>query len=68
VVARALSVFPNHLGKAAGLQNTIQLGICFIASAIVSVFSKDALLATTIVMAGTIPFMYIGYWMTLKGK
>lgn len=68
VVARALSVFPNHVGKASGLQNTIQLGICFITSAIVSVFSKDALLATTLVMAGTIPFMYMGYWMTLKVK
>lgn len=68
VVARALSVFPNNVGKASGLQNTIQLGICFITSAIVSVFSKDALLATTLVMAGTIPFMYMGYWMTLKVK
>lgn len=68
VVAQALRVFPNNLGKAAGLQNAIQLGICFIASAIVSVFSKDALLATAIVMVGTIPFMFIAYRLTLKGK
>ncbi|WP_231577352.1 Bcr/CflA family efflux MFS transporter [Sphingobacterium sp. IITKGP-BTPF85] len=68
VVAQALRVFPNNLGKAAGLQNAIQLGICFIASAIVSVFSKDALLATAIVMVGTIPFMLIAYRLTLKGK
>ena len=68
VVAQALRVFPNDLGKAAGLQNAIQLGICFIASAIVSVFSKDALLATSIVMVGTIPFMLIAYRLTVKGK
>lgn len=68
VVAKALSVFPNNLGKAAALQNTIQLGICFIASAIVSIFSKNALLATTIVMAATVPFVYIAHRLTLKGK
>lgn len=58
VVAEALKLFPNHSGKAAALQNTIQLGMCFIASAIVSFFSKEALLSTALVMVGTIPFAF----------
>lgn len=66
VVAEALKTFPHNSGKAAALQNTIQLGICFLASAIVSLFTKDALLTTTIVISATIPFVYLGYWLTLK--
>jgi len=66
VVAEALKSFPHNLGKAAAMQNTVQLGICFLASAIVSLFSKDALLTTTIVMTCTIPFVYIGYRLSLK--
>ncbi|TCC96921.1 purine nucleoside transporter PunC [Pedobacter hiemivivus] len=65
VVAAALKPFPHNSGKAAAMQNTIQLGICFLASAIVSLFSKDALLITTIVMAGTIPFVYLGHRLSL---
>lgn len=68
VVAAALKSFPNNSGKAAAMQNTIQLGICFLASAIVSLFSKDALLSTTIVMTCTIPLVYIGYRLTLKAN
>lgn len=66
VVAEAMKTFPNNTGKAAALQNTIQLGICFLASAIVSLYSKDALLTTTIVMVCTIPFVYVGYHLSLK--
>lgn len=66
VVAEALKIFPDHSGKAAAMQNTIQLGICFLASALVSLFAKDVLLTTTIVMTCTIPFVYIGYKLTLK--
>lgn len=66
VVAEAMKIFPDNSGKAAAMQNTIQLGICFLASAVVSVFSKDALLTTTIVMIATIPFVYIGYRLSLK--
>ncbi|PTS99297.1 Bcr/CflA family multidrug efflux MFS transporter [Pedobacter sp. HMWF019] len=66
VVAEAMKTFPNNSGKAAALQNTIQLGICFLASAIVSLFSKEALLTTTIVMICTIPFVYVGYRLSLK--
>ena len=68
VVAEALKLFPHNSGKAAAMQNTIQLGICFLASAIVSLFSKDALLTTTIVMTCTIPFVYIGYRLSLKSQ
>lgn len=68
VVAEALKQFPHNLGKAAAMQNTIQLGICFLASAIVSLFSKDALLSTTIVISCTVPFVYIGHRLTLKNQ
>lgn len=63
-VARALQIFPNNLGKAVALQNTVQLGICFLTSFIVSVFSKDALLATAYVMAATVPPVWFAEKMT----
>lgn len=65
-VARALQVFPNNLGKAVALQNTVQLGTCFLASFVVSIFSKDALLATAYVMAATVPPVWIAERMTRK--
>jgi Bcr/CflA subfamily drug resistance transporter len=68
VVAEALKLFPHQSGKAAALQNTIQLGMCFVASAIVSLFSKDALLSTALVMVGTIPFAFWAYTWTKKVK
>ncbi|MCX2454263.1 purine nucleoside transporter PunC [Pedobacter sp. PLR] len=66
VVAEALKSASHNVGKAAAMQNTIQLGICFIASGVVSLFSKDALLITTIVMASTVPLVYVGYKLTLN--
>ncbi|WP_316751867.1 purine nucleoside transporter PunC [Pedobacter gandavensis] len=66
VVSEAMKSASHNVGKAAAMQNTIQLGICFIASGVVSLFSKDALLTTTIVMTCTIPFVYIGYKLTLN--
>lgn len=36
VVARALRPFPHATGRAAALQNTLQLGLCFLASLVVS--------------------------------
>lgn len=66
VVAQALKVFPNNAGKAAALQNTIQLGICFLASAVVSFFAQTPLLTTSIVMLCTIPFALLGYKLSLK--
>lgn len=61
VVNNALRHFSENAGRASALQNTIQLGSCFVGSALVSIFSKEALLATGIVMASTIIFVLIGY-------
>jgi hypothetical protein len=36
VVAQALRPFPQATGRAAALQNTLQLGLCFLASLVVS--------------------------------
>ena len=66
VVAEALKLYPENSGKAAALQNTIQLGMCFIASAIVSLFSKDALFSTALVMVATIPLAFWALTWTKK--
>ncbi len=68
VVSEALKLYPNNSGKAAALQNTIQLGMCFIASSIVSLFTEDALFTTVLVMTGTIPLIYIAYQLTKSSK
>ncbi|WP_340620569.1 purine nucleoside transporter PunC [Xenorhabdus siamensis] len=60
-VANALSVYPKDGGKAAALQNALQLGLCFIASMFVAMFMKYPLLSTTTVMVSTIIPMIIGY-------
>ena len=62
-VSKALNTFPNASGKAAALQNALQLGLCFLASLLVSTLTFDPLLATTGVMAATIVPMVIGYFM-----
>jgi hypothetical protein len=36
VVAQALKPFPQATGRAAALQNTLQLGLCFLTSLLVS--------------------------------
>lgn len=64
VVSEALTPFKENSGKASALQNTIQLGACFLASAFVSAFSQNALLATAIVMAVTVPLAYWAYGLT----
>lgn len=61
VVNEAMKIFPHNSGKSSGLQNTLQLGICFLCSGFVSIFSANALLATAIVMAATIPFALLGW-------
>ncbi|MHC5202248.1 purine nucleoside transporter PunC [Myroides sp. LJL119] len=65
-VATALKPFTHSSGTAAALQNTIQLGCCFIASAIVSIFSQTPLLTTCVVMASTTIIVYIGYKISIK--
>ncbi|CNI01548.1 inner membrane transport protein YdhC [Yersinia thracica] len=61
IVANALMPFPANTGKAAALQNTLQLGLCFIASMIVSLFISQPLLATVTVMLSTVALAILGY-------
>ncbi|MFI8416440.1 purine nucleoside transporter PunC [Serratia sp. NPDC078593] len=67
VVANALTPFPESTGKAAALQNTLQLGLCFIASMLVSAYIEQPLLATTTVMVSTVVLAALGYLMQ-RGK
>ncbi len=67
LVANALMPFPNNSGKAAALQNTLQLGLCFIASMLVSAFITQPLLATVTVMVATVVLAALGY-MIQRGK
>ncbi len=62
-VSNALSVYPKDSGKAAALQNALQLGLCFVASMVVSMFMKYPLLSTTTVMVLTVVPMAVGYWL-----
>lgn len=66
VVDQALRLFPEKSGKASALQNTLQLGTCFLASALVSLFSTNALNATVVVMVGCVLFIYIGFGLSKK--
>lgn len=61
VVASALLPFPQATGKAAALQNTLQLGLCFLASLMVSWLVATPLLTTTSVMLVTIALAMLGY-------
>jgi Bcr/CflA subfamily drug resistance transporter len=61
VVSSALLPFPQATGKAAALQNMLQLGLCFLASLIVSAGLTQPLHITTAVMAATILLALAGY-------
>jgi len=61
VVAAALLPFSHASGKAAALQNTLQLGLCFLASLVVSWLIITPLLTTTAVMLATIALAGLGY-------
>ncbi|AZF09878.1 Inner membrane transport protein YdhC [Pseudomonas sp. R2-37-08W] len=63
VVANALMPFAENSGKAAALQNTLQLGLCFLASLLVSSMIEQPLLITVIVMLATAPLAVLGYWL-----
>ncbi|PQQ32919.1 Bcr/CflA family multidrug efflux MFS transporter [Photorhabdus luminescens] len=65
-VANALSAYPQDSGKATALQNTLQLGLCFIASLIVSAFISNPLISTTTVMVSTVIPMTLGYFIQRK--
>lgn len=61
VVASALLPFPQATGRAAALQNALQLGLCFLASIAVSCRADIPLMATTTVMASTAVIAMTGY-------
>ncbi|MFK3709530.1 purine nucleoside transporter PunC [Leclercia adecarboxylata] len=63
VVAQALRPFPQATGSAAALQNTLQLGLCFLASLLVSWLIATPLLTTTSVMLATVVLAALGYRM-----
>ncbi|MGL4725189.1 MAG: purine nucleoside transporter PunC [Scandinavium sp.] len=63
VVAQALRPFPLATGRAAALQNTLQLGLCFLASLVVSTLIATPLLTTTSVMLATVVLAGWGYRM-----
>ena len=63
VVAQALRPFPQATGSAAALQNTLQLGLCFLASLLVSWLIATPLLTTTSVMLVTVALAALGYRM-----
>ncbi len=69
VVANALLPFPQATGKAAALQNMLQLGLCCLASLLVSLLLPWALTATTSMMALTVLLAAIGfYWQRTAGS
>ncbi|MGB7801485.1 purine nucleoside transporter PunC [Buttiauxella sp.] len=68
VVASALLPFPQATGKAAALQNTLQLGLCFLASLMVSWLVVTPLLTTTTVMLVTIVLSIMGYLLQRSKK
>ncbi|HHC4716801.1 TPA: purine nucleoside transporter PunC [Escherichia albertii] len=65
VVAQALRPFPHATGRAAALQNTLQLGLCFLASLVVSwlISVSTPLFTTTSVMLATVALVGLGYMM-----
>ncbi|WP_052281548.1 purine nucleoside transporter PunC [Kluyvera genomosp. 1] len=68
VVAQALKPFPQATGRAAALQNTLQLGLCFLASLAVSTLIATPLLTTTCVMLATVLLAAIGYLMQRSAR
>lgn len=68
VVAQALRPFPQATGRAAALQNTLQLGLCFLSSLVVSTLVATPLLTTTSVMLFTIVLVAVGYGVQIRDK
>ena len=61
VVANALLPFSKNSGKAAALQNTLQLGLCFLGSLLVSAYISKPLEITVEVMLASAPVALLGY-------
>ncbi|GBE70028.1 purine nucleoside transporter PunC [Enterobacter roggenkampii] len=68
VVAQALRPFPQATGRAAALQNTLQLGLCFLASLVVSALIATPLLTTTSVMLFTVALAVLGFRMQASAQ
>ena len=68
VVAQALTPFPQATGRAAALQNTLQLGLCFLTSLLVSTLIATPLQTTTSVMLVSIVLAGMGYRMQYKAE
>jgi len=68
VVAAALLPFPQATGKAAALQNTLQLGLCFFASLVVSWLVATPLLTTTSFMLATVAMAILGYLLQRRSR
>nr|WP_318381887.1 purine nucleoside transporter PunC [uncultured Enterobacter sp.] len=68
VVAQALRPFPQATGRAAALQNTLQLGLCFLSSLLVSTLISTPLLTTTSVMLFTVLLAFCGYVMQRRAS
>lgn len=68
VVAQALRPFPQATGRAAALQNTLQLGLCFLASLVVSALITTPLLTTTTVMLVTVVLAFVGFRMQASAQ
>jgi Bcr/CflA subfamily drug resistance transporter len=66
VVANALMPFPANTGKAAALQNTLQLGLCFLSSMMVSAFISQPLFSTVTVMLTTVVLVGMGYFILTR--
>ena len=66
VAAQALKPFPQATGRAAALQNTLQLGLCFLTSLLVSTLIATPLQTTTSVMLVSIVLAGMGYRMQHK--
>ncbi|MCW8348252.1 MULTISPECIES: purine nucleoside transporter PunC [Vibrio] len=61
VVNRALSSAPHCSATAAGLQNSIQIGVSSLASALVATFAVIAQTAVGYVILGCLVLMWLGY-------
>lgn len=63
VVSNALLPFPQASGKAAALQNTLQLGLCCLASLLISTYIATPLLTSSLVMLATVLLAVMGYFL-----
>ncbi|MGL4857473.1 purine nucleoside transporter PunC [Plesiomonas sp.] len=63
VVSNALAPWKAHTGRAAALQNAIQLGLSFLASMMVSWQAQNALIATTQTMLIMAMLVLVGYFL-----